>query len=179
MKKIFMRFARISLFCWVWLSYAHASPAGKIQLADLSAFYGAPKVEVNLDKTLLSMVTAFSHGEDPELSQMLNKIEEVSVRVYNLDKGADKALQAFHSLNSSLRGKQWQPIVSVNDKSEKISILAKTTNGNMDGLVVMVVGAQAVDNEAVFINIVGEIDPAQLSKVTKALKVNYGAQKNN
>lgn len=179
MKKIFMCFARSSLLCLLWISYAHASPAGKIQLTDLSAFYGAPKVEVNLDKMLLSMVTAFSHGEDPELSQMLNKIEEISVRVYNLDKGPEKALQAFHSLNSSLRGKQWQPIVSVNEKTEKISILSKTTDGNMDGLVVMIVGAQAADNEAVFINIVGEIDPAQISKVTKALKVNYSEQKNN
>jgi len=43
----------------------------------------------------------------------------------------------------------------------------------MDGLVVMVINSSESrnDREAVFINIVGEIDPAQINKVTKSLNI--------
>ena len=43
----------------------------------------------------------------------------------------------------------------------------------MDGLVVMVINNSESSNEreAVFINIVGEIDPAQINKVTESLNI--------
>ena len=43
----------------------------------------------------------------------------------------------------------------------------------MDGLVVMVINNKSDKDgrEAVFINIVGEIDPAQINKVTKSLNI--------
>ena len=174
MKHFLKAIFRLSMCYLVCMVSASASPLGKVQFTDLSAFYGAPAVEINLNQALLAMVTAFSNGQDPELSKMLNKIEEVNVRVYNLNKSPDKAVQALQSLDKTLRTNQWQPIVTVNEENEKVSILARTSQGIMDGIVVMVVPLEQVGGEAVFINIVGEIDPAQLSKVTKALNVNYG-----
>ena len=50
----------------------------------------------------------------------------------------------------------------------------KETDGIMDGLVLMVVGngdRKRPGKEAVFINVVGELDPALIGKVTKALNV--------
>lgn len=54
-------------------------------------------------------------------------------------------------------------------------IFSKTKNNIMDGLVVMVVGQEPKDGkpkgEAVFINIVGQIDPARIGELTAALDI--------
>ncbi|WP_246125286.1 DUF4252 domain-containing protein [Exilibacterium tricleocarpae] len=79
-------------------------------------------------------------------------------------------------MTETLRGDQWQPTVSVNEAREKVRIFVKQTDGLVDGLVVMVVGEADkhhgdTGNEAVFVNIVGEIDPAELGRITKKLNI--------
>jgi hypothetical protein len=67
----------------------------------------------------------------------------------------------------------------VNDKDERVRVFMKKTDGVMDGLVVMVVGNERTGSdevgEVVFINIVGEIDPANVNKVTDSLYIDIGS----
>lgn len=148
-----------------------ASQAGHVDFEDLSNFYGEPKVEINLSKGLISMVSAFSQKEDPELADLLGKLEFVKVRVYKLlDSNTDKAFQSVDSITALLRKNEWAPIVSVNEENEKVRIFTKLTDEIVDGLVVMAVDGRG--GEAVFINIVGEIDPSQVSAVTESLNMN-------
>lgn len=151
-----------------------ASPQGHIDFDDLSNVYGEPKVEINLGATLIGMVSAFSAQEDPEVAALLKKLEFVKVRVYSLNKGTAKhAFETVESVTKALRKDRWEPIVSVNEEGEKVRIFTKLTDGIIDGLVVMAVSS-GEGGEAVFINIVGEIDPAQVSKVTESLNVDVG-----
>ena len=50
------------------------------------------------------------------------------------------------------------------------------TDGNIDGLVIMAVDEENDDSnhgqpEAVFINIIGQLDPAQVGRVTNSLNI--------
>lgn len=158
-------------------SQALASPKGSIDFGDLSKFYGEPKVEINLSASMLGLVAAFAATEEPELVELLKAIESITVRVYSLNGEYEKATEMVDRVTKTIRKNKWEPIVSVNDDGEKIRIFAKMTNGVMDGLVVMVVDTQGDDGEAIFINIVGEIDPAKISTITKTLNINIGGEK--
>ncbi len=152
---------------------ALASPAGHIDFEDLSKYYGEPKVEVNLNSTLIGMVSSLSKREDPEVSELLSKLEFVKVRVYKLQGDVSKALVSVEDLSKQIRNDKWQPIVSVNDERQKVRVFSRMTDDKIDGLVVMVVEPKE-GGEAVFINVVGEIDPSQISKVTESLNIDMG-----
>lgn len=153
---------------------AAATPAGQVDFTDLSATYGEPRVEVNLGKPMLSLLKTMSANSDPELGNLLATLEQISVKVYNLNKSSGVALEAMNTLIKSLEKLGWSVIVNVNENDQKIRIFTKLTNDVMDGLVVVVV-SNGEPGEAIFINIVGQIDPAQVAKVTKSLNIDIGA----
>lgn len=154
---------------------ASAKPAGKVEFDDLSQYYGEPKVEINLDKSLLGLLGTFARHEDPDIAELLVDVDEVTVRVYRIGNEAEEAVKLLEKLSGKIRGDRWQPIVSVNEDKEKVRIFSRLTGGVMDGLVVMVVDtASEQEREAVFINIVGQIDPANVHRVTETLGQSLG-----
>lgn len=142
---------------------------GYVEFADLNPVYGEPKVMVNLNKTMLGFVSKLNMS-DPATTELISKLKGVRVHVYDMDGNDQPALDLIADVSSSLQAKSWLPIVSVNENGEKVRIFTKLTDDIMDGLVVMAVESDG-KGEAVFINIVGEIDPAQISKVTDSLNI--------
>ncbi|MFT6045747.1 MAG: hypothetical protein ACI9WC_001448, partial [Arenicella sp.] len=55
--------------------------------------------------------------------------------------------------------------------NQKVRIFSKSTNDVIEGIVVMVVSPEKEAGEAVFINIVGEIDPNKIAKITETLNI--------
>lgn len=162
---VLIAIAHCALFTFI--SVAHASPAGRVSFDDLSKSYGEAKVAINLNATMLGFVTKLAKGQNADLQQVLSSIENIAVRVYNINDAADEALKAMEKMAVEIKKNGWVSIVSINENEEKLQIYTKMTNDKMDGLVVMVVNGQ----EAVFINIVGEIDPSDISKVTNSLNL--------
>ena len=152
---------------------AFAQSVGQVDFADLSNYYGEPRVEVNLTSNLMQMMGAFAAQEDPEAAEILANLQSVKVRVYDMNGEVDKAMSTLESVSKELKSDQWQSLVTVNNNedNQKVRILAKSTNDVIDGVVVMVVSPEKEGGEAVFINIVGEIDPAKIAKVTKTLDI--------
>lgn len=152
---------------------AYAIAKGQIDFADLSSHYGEPKVEINLSSGLMKMIGSFADNEDPEVGQILAGLESIKVRVYNLNGEFEKADSTIDRVSKELRGDSWETLVTVNDNedNQKVRIFSKTTNDVIDGVVVMVVSPEKEGGEAVFINIVGEIDPAKIAKVTETLNI--------
>ena len=95
------------------------------------------------------------------------------VQIYNMTDNDQPALDLIARVSEDIQTKDWLPIVTVNEKDEKVRVFTKITNDIMDGLVVMVINnsESREEREAVFINIVGEIDPAQINKVTESLNI--------
>jgi hypothetical protein len=110
---------------------------------------------------------------DPEASKLIKKLKAVRVQIYNMTDNDQPALDLIAKVSKDIQNKNWLPIVSVNEKGEKVRIFTKITDDVMDGLMVMVVNNSdsREAREAVFINIVGEIDPAQINKVTQSLNI--------
>ena len=151
-----------------------ASNNGHIDFADLSSDYGEPKVEINLTANLMQMVGSFAKAEDPEVAEMLSNLEFVKVRIYGLNGKLDKANFTVDNLSKKLKAENWETLVTVNDYEEdqNVRIFSKTTDNIIDGFVVMVVSPEKEGGEAVFINIVGDIDPNQIAKITDNLDIN-------
>lgn len=157
----------------IFSTSALAGPAGYIDFADLGEAYGEAKVEINLHKALLNMVGSFSKSEDPEIAEILSGVESIKVRVFPLNGKPEKAMQTVEDVSKKIRKQDWEPLISVNEEKEKIRIFSKMTGEVMDGLVVMVVSENG-PGEAVFINIVGQIDPAKVSKLADSMDINLG-----
>ena len=174
MKTVKQLFALASTICLLSFN-STAFASGQIDFADLSSHYGEPKVEVNLTADLMKMIGSFAKHEDPEVAEILSNLEFIKVRVYKLNGDLDKATSTVEEVGRDLRNDDWHTLVTVNDNEEnqQVRILSKSTSGKIDGVVVMVVSPEENDGEgeAVFINIVGEIDPDKIAKVTDTFDI--------
>lgn len=172
--KISKNFLTLALATLLFTAPVYAGVDGQIDFADLSSHYGEPKVEINLSSSLMSMIGSFAKNEDPETGEILANLESIKVRVYNLNGKFEKADSTIDQVSRELKAKQWETLVTVNNNedNQKVRIFSKSTNDVIDGVVVMVVSPEDEDGgEAVFVNIVGEIDPNKIAKVTESLDI--------
>lgn len=146
---------------------------GFVSFDNLEAEYGEPKVMVDLNQAMLGFVSKLNVA-DQETSELISKLKAVRVKIYNIESNEKPALELMSKVTNDIKKKSWMPIVTINEEHEKVRVFTKLTNEIMDGLVVMVINDNETKKEAVFINIIGEIDPAQINKVTKSLNIEVG-----
>jgi hypothetical protein len=140
---------------------------GYVNFGDLSATYGEPKITINLGGTMLNFVGMMSKSESPETSEMISKLKGIRVQIYGLDENIDAARSQFSQVKGDLKSGGWEPIVQVNEDDEQVLVYMKTEAGNMEGMTVMVVD----DEEAVFVNIIGQLNPEELGRVMDSFDV--------
>jgi len=145
---------------------------GYVSFPNLESVYGDPRVMINLNKTMLGFISKLNMS-DPDAAALIGKLKAVRVHIYNMTENDKPALDLVAEVSKDIQTKSWMPIVSVNEEDEKVRIFTKITDDIMDGLVVMVIKNKDENEkrEAVFINIIGEIDPAQINKVTDSLNI--------
>jgi HSP20 family molecular chaperone IbpA len=141
---------------------------GYVDFGDLSATYGEPKITINLGGTMLNFVSMMSSAESPETSELISKLKGIRVQIYSTDKDAGAAKKQFGKTKKGLKSSGWEPIVQINEDDEQVLVYMKMDGGNMEGMTVMVVD----DEEAVFVNIIGQLNPAELGKVMESFDVN-------
>lgn len=142
--------------------------AGYVDFGELSSVYGEPKVRINIGKKLLWFVGLVAKHGDKDVAELLKKLDGVRVEVYKLDHNTDAAVNVVKDVSAQLQARDWEPIISIQEEDEQVRIYVKMSEEEINGLVVMVVKP---GDEAVFINIIGDIDPAQVGKVTQALDI--------
>ena len=140
---------------------------GYVDFGDLSSLYGEPKIIINLGGTMLNFVSMMSSANSPETSELISKLKGVRVQIYSTDKNPDAARAQFNKVKGDLKSSGWEPIVQVNEEDQQVLIYMKMKDGNMEGMTVMVVD----DEEAVFVNVIGQLNPAELGKVMDSLDV--------
>ena len=135
---------------------------GFVDFGEMHSIYGEPKVNISIGGTLLNFVGAMAKNEDPEAAAIFNKLKGVRVNVYNTEgEGAGAALDEVSRVKNTMKAANWEPIVQVNEDDEQVQIFIKINGENMEGLTLMAVD----DEEAVFINVIGQLDPNELSQV--------------
>jgi len=140
---------------------------GYVDFGDLSLTYGEPKITINLGGTMLNFVGMMSSAESPETSELISKLKGIRVQIYNTDKNVDAARSQFSKTKSNLKSSGWEPIVQINEDDEQVLVYMKMDGGNMEGMTVMVVD----EEEAVFVNIIGQLNPAELGRVMESFDV--------
>ena len=140
---------------------------GYVNFGDLSATYGEPKITINLGGTMLNFVGMMSSAESPETSQLISKLKGIRVQIYNTDDNTDAAKDQFKKVKSDIKSSGWEPIVQVNEEDEQVLVYMKMKGDNMEGMTVMVVD----DEEAVFVNIIGQLNPTELGRVMESFDV--------
>ena len=140
---------------------------GYVDFADLDAIYGEPRVMVNIGGTLLKLMSMASAAEDPETAALMSGLEGVRIKVYPTQGNLKPALDKDSEARASLEAADWETVVQVNEANEQVQIFMKAGAETIEGLTVMAVDQE----EAVFLNILGVIDPAQIGKVMNTLNV--------
>ena len=137
-------------------------------LSDL--FDEDPTIEVNVEGALMKLVAEASRFEDPELADLLLKLKGVYVRAYELDRQHFDAIRdRAGDIGDELIDDGWSRVVRVRDRDEHVQMLVNYTGDVVSGMVVMTIEEDS--DEAVFVNIVGEIDPAQIGRIGRKFRI--------
>jgi len=134
---------------------------GYVDFGQLNEIFGEPSVEIAVGQSLLGMVSAFSASDDPETAALFKRLKGVRVNVFKTNGLATGALDHVKSVSSRLGKLGWEPVVKVNSDDEQVRIFMKINGGAVEGITVMAVE----EDEAVFINVIGSLNPAELAKV--------------
>lgn len=174
MKRLLMNKFVIGLLCALFALPVLAQEdelknlAGYVDFGDLSATYGEPKITINLGGTMLNFVGMMSSSESPETSELISKLKGIRVQIYSLSEDTNAAKNQFGKTKSHLKSSGWEPIVQVNEDDEQVLVYMKMTGGNMEGMTVMIVD----EEEAVFVNVIGQLNPTELARVMEKFDVN-------
>jgi hypothetical protein len=143
---------------------------GYVDFGGLNSIYGEPKVNISIGEGLLKFLFPIVKHEDPDAAALFSRLKGVRVSVYATGGDAAAALEQVSSVKRSLTGSNWAPVVQVNEDGEQVQVFMKMNGEVMDGLTLMAVDSE----EAVFINVIGQIDPAELARVMDKFDVDVG-----
>jgi hypothetical protein len=134
---------------------------------DFGRFAPAPGrqfVEINLHQGLLSLAARFAEKHEPEAANLLRGLRQVRVNVVGLDEtNATATTERLAAVHAELGRRGWDRVVTVRDEGgEDVAVFLRTEGETIHGLVVTVLGRK---QDAVFVNIVGEIRPEQLGEL--------------
>ena len=144
---------------------------GYVDFGSFEKFQGAEEtVEVFIKGPLLKFVAKAAEYEDPELASLLKNLKLVKVNVFSIDKvGMDEARNIMKSVSKKIDRNKWELMVRTKQPNEYVEIYTQFgPNDSLTGLVVMAVQE---NDEAVFVNIVGDIDPAKLGKLSDKFNI--------
>lgn len=159
------------------LAFAGAANAQGYFSFDEIPGLGEPTVQIDLPPALLGFVNEAAKGANPEVANALAGVQNVRVRVYDDIGDNVAAVNKFvEETSATLERDGWLAAVRVRDGGENVRIYMKPTTdksaapGTLDGLTVMVTHDDG--GEAVFINVAGAIQPAELGKLVNAVGMN-------
>jgi len=129
-------------------------------------------VEVTMKGPLLKFVANVTCDDDRKLSQMLGKLLLIRVNTFSVENSDLNDLHdSIKKMESKLENDRWEKIVRVTKRDERVNVFVKNTRDNrIDGLVIMAVED---DDEAVFINIVGELDWQSVEKIGHKFDIDH------
>jgi len=145
---------------------------GYVDFGELGAIFGEPTVQIAIGESLLSLVGALSAEEDPEAAELFRRLNGVRVNVFETDALATGAVDFVKDISGQLASRGWESVVTINSAEEQVRIFMKLNGDMVDGITVMVLE----DTEAVFVNVIGNINPAELERVMDNFDVNISGR---
>ncbi len=152
------------------LAAANANAQGDFPFDRIPGIDAEPSVEIDLNPELMGFFTEAAKGAQGEAAAALEGITNVRVRVYEgIGSDIEDLVKFVDDTTTRLERDGWHSVVRVNEGGERVRIYMKPgTGGMIAGLTVMVTDSGAGD-EAVFINVAGEIEPARLGRIAASI----------
>jgi hypothetical protein len=116
------------------------------------------------------MVTNFAKKAEPEVAEILKGLKSIRVNVLGLnDENREDITKRITAVRAQLDKGGWDRIVTVMKDANDVGIFMKTKGADVvEGLVVTVLND---DNQAVFVNIIGDIRPEKLATVGERFNI--------
>lgn len=162
----------LALSSAILVSSVAAAAPGYVDFGSFEPSDGHEFVEVNLDRSMLKIASIFAEKQDAEIARLIGGIERLRVNVVGFDDSSrGETLDRVERIRAQLTGDDWKRVVTVQEKSagDNVAVFVKLSAQDIiQGVVVTVMGR---DNEAVLVNIVGEIDPVQIAALGERLDI--------
>ncbi len=143
---------------------------GYVDFGQLNSTFGEPSVEIAVGGSLLGLVSALTASEDPEAAALLKRLHGVRVSVFENPVMTEGTVDYVKTISSRLSKQGWESVVTVNSDDEQVRIFMKFNKSNVEGITVMALE----QDEAVFVNIIGNIKPDELGKVMESFDIDMG-----
>jgi hypothetical protein len=150
---------------------ADTLPPGQVDFGNfVPSKSGGEFVEVNLSSNLIGLAAKLVEKQEPEIGKILNGLHQVRVNVIGMDEGNRAELRTrVEKIRAELNTGGWERIVTVKQQDQDVGVYLKTHDKEtVEGLVVTVVEG---DKQAVFVNVVGNIKPEQLSMLGERFQI--------
>ncbi|MDI1337659.1 MAG: DUF4252 domain-containing protein [Lacunisphaera sp.] len=147
-------------------SYAADTEAGAIDIGQLMPSAKGQFVEINLSSAMLKFAARIAARQEPETAELIRGLKSIRVNVVGMDDSNRAAtVEKIESVRRKLEAEGWTKMVTVREKEggDNVDIHVKQRGEEaIDGLVVTVIDRKG---EAVFVNIVGNINADQIAKI--------------
>ena len=142
------------------------SNEGYADLDSFSMFDVDTSMNLSIGPTLLRFAAA-NIEDDPETQALLEGLDGVRVRVYEINGDAERVAQDMDEMSLKLREQDWELIVQVREEGERTHVLMKLDEDRVAGLTVLT----SDTHEAVVVNVMGDLQPELFSEAMAALDV--------
>ena len=145
---------------------------GAIDIGQLMPSAKGQFVEVNLSQAMLKFAARIAARHEPEAAEMIRNLKSIRVNVVGLDDTNRAAtVEQIESVRRKLETQGWTKMVTVREKNDgdNVDVHVKQHGEEaIDGLVVTVIDRKG---EAVFVNIVGNINADQIAKIAEKFDI--------
>jgi hypothetical protein len=147
------------------------APAGAVDFGKFNPpGDGGEFVEVNIKGNLLAMAARLIAREEPDIAELVRGIQGIRVNVVGLDaSNRGDIKQRMERIRSELTAQGWDRIVTAQTGKEDVGVYLKTRGDEaVEGVTVTVLEG---DQQAVFVNVIGDIRPEKLAELGERLGI--------
>ena len=138
---------------------------GAIDIGQLMPAAKGQFVEINLSPAMLKFAARIAARQEPETAELIRNLKSIRVNVVGLDDSNRSAtIEKIEGVRRKLETQGWTKMVTVREKNDGDNVdihVMQRGEEAIDGLVVTVLDKKG---EAVFVNIVGNINADQIAQ---------------
>ncbi len=140
--------------------------AGAIDIGQLMPSAKGEFVEINLSSAMLKFAARIAARQEPEAAELIRNLKSIRVNVVGLDdSNRESTIEQIEGVRRKLEAQGWTKMVTVREKNggDNVDVhIMQRGEEAIDGLVVTVLDKKG---EAVFVNIVGNINADQIAQL--------------
>lgn len=131
-----------------------------------NAFFAEEDLDVHISvkDPMIQLVAAASRDSDPELADVLSPLKAVDVYVYKVgDNRNDDVSEEISRQAKELSGSGWSEAITIRTRAARGHVFLRMAESTAVGVAALYLDETA--SEAVYLNIVGAIDPLEIGRL--------------